>query len=497
MAACFYLPSSICVRATEFMHAHRLIVKVKEEAALNVRGATLQEMLGNLASQLKLPEGCALQESKLTRLHRRTGRRPAQSPPDLHRFLYLELPPGVDVEDCLRRLQQHPWIEYAEKDGIGRGGGIPDDPEFPSQWHHRNTISPGADIETPAAWDTTTGSRAVLVAVLDTGLAPALGEFENRIVTGYDFVNDDDDPADDHGHGTSVTGTLGATGNNGSLVAGVDWKCRIMPIKVLNSENVGYYSDWAEGVDFAVASGCKVINLSAGGSGTSTPLTQAIRGAVAQGVIFVTITHNHAGGTITYPGNLAETITVGATDEWDRRAGFSNYGPQIDLVAPGTNMWTVSRQGTAARWWGTSFAAPLVSGVCSLLAALDPEIDQEQARALLALGADDGIGEDGDTPGFDSFYGWGRLNAHHTLRLARTPLRLVGHRDRSDELWWPSPGNASEKRPFVVEWKNVWSDNWISAPATNGYRYTPDRTYWNSAPSPDRARYYRLRLRDL
>jgi uncharacterized repeat protein (TIGR01451 family) len=404
-----------------------VVVQFNAQAVAAFRGQPRLQALSKLASSLPLPAGSVLEETALSQWLRKRGpnrRGPgAAEEVDFSRFLYLRLPPGLTVPQCLARLRGHPWIDYVEPDGLGSGGEIiPDDPNFAQQWHHRNLAHPGADIRTPAAWEITTGSSHVIVAVLDTGLNVSLPEFEGRVVPGYDFVNQDDDPADDFGHGTAVTGTLAATANNGVLVAGVDWRCRIMPVKVLDAMNNGLYSWWAQGVDFAVSNGCKVINLSAGGSGSSTALTRAITNAIAQGVIFVTITHNDGVSLIRYPGNLPESITVGATDQQDRRAGFSNFGPEIDLVAPGVSIYTVSYVSGGTVWNGTSFAAPQVAGVCSLLAALRPGLTQEEARRFLTLGADDQVGDATDLPGFDDYYGYGRLNALNTLQLGTENL---------------------------------------------------------------------------
>src|SRR5690606_34058066 len=127
------------------------------------------------------------------------------------------------------------------------------------------------------------------------------------------------------------------------------------------------------------------------------------------GVIFVTITHNQSSSTIRYPGNLPETIAVGSTDDDDTRSSFSNWGDEIDLVAPGDTIYTISLAGTLQAWSGTSFSAPLVAGVASLLAALDPDITQEEVRTLLTAGAEDEVGDASDVKGWDVYHGWGRL----------------------------------------------------------------------------------------
>jgi subtilisin family serine protease len=357
-------------------------------------------------------------------------------------------------------------------------------------------VKASASIETPLAWDITQGSSNVLVAVLDSGLSPS-AEFAGRVVPGYNFAYGTADTTDDHGHGTAVAGTVAATGNNATVVAGVDWHCRLMPVKVLNSANNGLYSWWAQGIDFAVNKGAKVINLSAGGSGSSTLLTSAITNAIAHGTIFVTITHNDGTGVIRYPGNLTNCITVGATDEHDRRTGFSNYGPEIDLCAPGTNIYTVSQAGTLTYWWGTSFSAPLVTGTCALLAALRPEISHDEARLLLCAGAEDGVGDATDTTGFDNYYGWGRLNAYNSLLLAQTRVDRVSWSNHVVRLSWPSPANASNKQPYQVQFKNTVTAAWTTATAPAAFVYTTNRTSWSQTNIAASAQFYRVRLRPL
>jgi len=446
-----------------------------------------------------LPPGARLEEPAVGRLLRQqkvhdTATR-ANPPIDLNRFLYLYLPPELNVAQAVERLAGHPWVDYAEPDGIGSGGVVPNDPNFSQQWHHTNSIRLGADIHSTLAWNLTQGSSNILVAVLDTGLADTLSEFAGRVAPGYNFAYGDFDTTDDYGHGTVVAGVLCANANNATLGAGVDWRCNLMPIKVLDYSNYGYYSWWAQGIDFAVSQGAKVINLSAGGSTSDTTLTSSISDAIAQGVIFVTVTHNDGSGTIRFPGNLPMCITVGATDKNDRRAGFSNYGPQIDLVAPGTNIYSVGRSGGLESWWGTSFAAPQVAGVCSLLAGLRPDLRQDQARALVCAGAEDGVGDATDTPGFDNYYGWGRLNAYNTVLLAQTRIdQAQAIPGGGIVLSWSSPPNASNRQPYRVETAISVAGPWTLITNTNGFAYSPVRTYWTNAAPPPAAGFYRVRI---
>jgi subtilisin family serine protease len=417
------------------------------------------------------------------------------SSPDLSRFLYLHLAPGMSAPEAVQRTSGHPWVEYAELDGTGTGGLVPNDPLFGQQWHHNNSVRPGSDIHTPLAWNITQGSSDVLVAVLDTGLTDSLPEFSGRVVPGYNFAYSNNNTADDYGHGTAVAGILCANANNGVLGAGVDWQCRVMPIKVLDQNNYGYYSWWAQGIDYAVSHGVRVLNLSAGGSSSDLTLTLSISNAIASGAIFVTITHNDGAGVIRFPGNLPMCITVGATDQSDRRAGFSNYGPEIDLVAPGTNMVTVGRSGFSETWWGTSFAAPQVAGVCSMLAALRPDLNQDQARALVCAGAEDGVGDANDTPGFDIYYGWGRLNAYNSLLLAQTRIDqafLVA--GGGVVLSWPSPPNASNREPYRVATAAALESPWAVQTNTGTFGYTSTRTYWTNDTLGVPSAFYRVEI---
>ena len=441
---------------------------------------------------LDLPPGCTLKEPAFSRWLKR--HQPPQNGIHAHhqldqldfkRPLYLELPEALSAPECVERLNQHPLIEYAELDVVGTGGTtIPNDPNFPLQWYHRNLGSSGgsvpADIRSTEAWDLTQGSSNITVAILDTGLNTNLTEFIGRTVPGYDFVNDDNDPDDDHGHGTSVAGTLGANASNATLVAGMNWQCKIMPIKVLDASNTGFYSWWSDGIDYAVSNGCNVINLSAGGFPSSTTLSNSIMNAIAQGVIFVTISHNDGMESIRFPGRMEACITVGATSDDDHRWASSNYGPELDLVAPGQSIFTVSNTGTLQFWNGTSFAAPLVSGVAAMLVGLQPNLNQYQVERLLTLGADDEVGDAlEDMQGYDPFHGWGRLNAYNSLILLQTEIDTI-EKDQAENVMvtWTKAPNAETKKPYQISYTDNLTNNWITIASPSNLTYQTSTVQW-------------------
>ena len=469
------------LRAQPGYATNHILIQFKTEARQRLADGNLTDQLSALLRELRLPAGAELREPAMVHLQRHARKKSlslAHERIDLNRFLYLRLPPGLGVTECLRRLEKHPLLEYTEPDWIGTiAETIPNDPSFSDQWHHQNFMKPGACIQTPHAWEITRGSTNVLVAIMDSGLAD-LPEFTGRTAPGYNFAYTNSNTLDDNGHGTQVTAVLAANANNATLGAGVDWNCRIMPIKVFDSANQGLYSSWAQGIDFAVSKGCKIINLSGSGTEFSRTVQRAITNAIAQGVIFVTSAGNQGETNLGFPGYLTACITVGATDREDQRASFSNSGPQLDLVAPGADIITVGRFGDLESVRGTSFSTPMVAGVCALLAAVRPGLNQNEARQFLCAGAEDQVGDATDTQGFDNYHGWGRLNAFNSLLLATTQIdqpRIMGGQIK---LSWISPMNASNKRPFQVEYKKLLTDAWIPLTNANAFRYETHFTSW-------------------
>ncbi len=443
-----------------------------------------------------LPAGARLEESGFATWRRAQAGKAADTL-DADDWLYCHRPATQSVDHLLAALKANPLVDYAEPDYVGTGGVAPNDPSFGAQWHHRNNGTTNAvrpDIRSTNAWAITTGSTNVILAVLDTGIATANVEFAGRLLPGYDYANSDNDPSDDHSHGTAVAGDAAANGNNANLVAGVDWQCRILPVKVLDSSNSGLYSWWSSGIAYAVAQGAAVINLSAGGSGANTSLSNAIMSAINAGAVFVTITHNQSSSAVTFPGRMLPCITVGATASNDQRASYSNYGTSIDLCAPGSGIQSVHYTGGGYSGNGTSFAAPLVAGAACLLRAVRPGLNQEAVRTLLCASADDQVGNPAeDIAGFDSYHGWGRLNVHAALQLALADFASATG-GPAPAFTWEAPANAGQRRPFRVDAAVGPDGPWVTAAAPVSITYTTGLASWAAAgaSTSTAARLYRL-----
>ncbi len=283
----------------------------------------------------------------------------------------------------------------------------------------------------------------VTVAILDTGVA--FENFQNfqqapdligtRFVAGYDFVNTDSHLNDDQGHGTHVAGTLAQATNNGEGAAGVAYEATNMPVKILDSRGQGSYAAIVQGINYAVANGAKVINLSLSGSSQSQALAEAITQARARGVLVVAAAGNN-NGPVGYPAAYANTLAVGAVRFDQSRARYSNFGPPLDLVAPGGDNRSdqnsdgfgdgILQQTFKAGeintfrylfFEGTSMATPHVSGVIALLLAKVPNLTPDQIEAILKT-----TSKDLGPPGRDNEFGYGLLQAADALAALTDPL---------------------------------------------------------------------------
>lgn len=331
------------------------------------------------------------------------------TPSELSRVYIVELAPSSSLVEMIEAFSALPFIDYAEPDVVMRAVQIPNDPYFNQQWALNNTGqtggTPDADIDAPEAWDISEGSSGVMLGIIDSGVDPNHQDLNGKVMNGYDFANNDFNPMDDHGHGTHIAGIAAANSNEGIGIAGVCPKCRILPVKVLTDTGWGYSSWIAQGIAYATSYGADVINLSLGGTTYSSVLHDAIKYAYQKEIAVIAAAGNSGSTPILYPAKHPESIAVAATDHNDNNPWFSNYGPEMDIAAPGSSILSSLPNNEYTKWSGTSMATPHVTGAAGVLLSLKPDLTPEEMRTCLRETADD-LG----TSGWDEYYGAGRLN---------------------------------------------------------------------------------------
>ena len=388
--------------------------------------------------------------ASVAELHRSVGTSPLRAFPALH-LQVVKLKSGLSVEDAAQRYRADPRVRYAEPDYRVSAQATPNDPRFQDQWALHNTGQTGgttdADIDAPEAWNVTTGSSGVVVAVIDTGLDtthPDLagnlwvnsGEIPGNGIDddGNGYVDDvhginamlgTGDPSDDNGHGTHVAGTIGASGNNGVGVVGVNWNVRLLPCKFLNAGGMGYTSDAVTCLEYVrhlrdrgepiVAS-----NNSWGGTEGSQALADAID--AQREILFVAAAGNNLQDDDYipfYPASydLPNIISVASTVSTDFLAGTTNFGSDsVQLAAPGEFILSTVPGGQYGYLSGSSMAAAHVTGVAALVKGMDSNRDWRDVRNLVLAGAD-------PLPSVDDKTIVGRrLNAFGSVSCANRPL---------------------------------------------------------------------------
>lgn len=377
---------------------------------------------------------------------------------DMANTFRVSLPPEQDVEQAAQALQALDGVVYAEANRWRETSVVPNDPNFPAQWGLTR-------IRAPEAWDRTTGSPQIVVAVIDTGIDLDHPELAGLLVAGTDMVDlgpnptpppgfrfegdwqgRDNDPQDEVGHGTHVAGTIACATNNGSLVAGVTWNCRLMPVKVLTRivnignpadvRGTGSTADVAAGIRWAADHGARVINLSLGSSQATNVERDAVAYAVSRGVVVVAAMGNagpNAGPS--FPAAYPDVIAVGAINSADQRAAFSQVGAHIDVAAPGVGILSTVWNNATATFQGTSMASPHVAGVAALILSCNSTLSAAQVGDIIRQTAQPLRDAPGD-PVPNNAYGFGCVDAKAAIDRACpqmpitrtvqcTPSRLV------------------------------------------------------------------------
>lgn len=312
-----------------------------------------------------------------------------------------------EVPAAIARLERERILDYAEPNYIVEASAIPNDTWFADQW--------GLDeVNASDAWDLGGQGAGVTVAVLDSGTSAKGKDGIQNLVAGYDAVYNGDENSDVVGHGTHVSGTIAQTTNNAYGVAGLSPDVDLMPVKVLGDGGWGSNYDIAEGIRWAADNGADVVNMSLGGGGWSNSIHSAVVHADDAGVTVLAASGNSGRrGTLDYPAQYDEVISVGATDAWQRVTSYSNEGPSLDITAPGEGILQETPWGWGT-WGGTSMACPHAAATAALIIA-QGITDPAEVREILQVTA-----EDLGSAGFDQAYGHGVIDAYAAVAEAQS-----------------------------------------------------------------------------
>jgi len=358
---------------------------------------------------------------------------------------------GDECEPFINKMLDHPFVRYVESDQITYTTFIPNDPRYSEQWGP-------AKIKAPSAWDLEKGENNIVLAIIDSGVDYNHEDLSDRFgaLKGTDIVNGDNDPMPDPSipyddHGTHVAGIAAATINNGKGVAGIA-QVTLLAVKVLNGRT-GWVSDEAEGIRWAADNGADAISISIE-SDSLTVLRDACQYAWNQGIVTVAASGNGDTRGVRYPAAYETVVAVGAINQNDERCSYpswgSNYGPELELVAPGYQILSTVLNNNYQSKSGTSMATPHVSGVAALILSNNPGLTNQQVRDILDNTADD-LGD----PGRDEYFGFGRVDTYEGVASAGGSKQITVYNDGNTDLHVVSiecdePWLSTNSTSFVV-----------------------------------------------
>jgi thermitase len=344
---------------------------------------------------------------EVAQVHRQLGGQVKETIPNIG-VQVVTVPKGQAMAK-VKAYSTHPKVDYAEPDFMVQALGSPNDPGFVNQWGM-------VKVQALQAWDVTTGSSQVNIAILDTGVDLDHPDLATKIISNINFTTSP--TADDaYGHGTHVAGIAAAITNNGLGVAGLGYTSTIMNVKVLGDDGLGYWSGVAQGIVWAADNGAEVINMSLGGSSGSSTVESAINYAWNKGVVVVAAAGNDGSSSPSYPAYYTNCIAVAATDKIDNLASWSNRGDWVDVAAPGASIYSTLKDGSYGYKTGTSMASPHVAGLAALVFTVVTDSNDngrlnDDVRARIETTCDD-VGMSGISSG--------RINAYKAVGGSTPP----------------------------------------------------------------------------
>lgn len=392
-------------------------------------------------------------------------------------MVVVQRPPIETQSSSVTLMAQNDFVEYVEPNYIYRALALPNDTSFGKQWGLKSSLSNGIDIGAEAAWDVTTGSEQIIVGIIDSGVDLSHPELKGNLwvnqaeangqpgvdddgngyvddINGFNAINPRSSPNDESGHGTHCAGTIGATGNDGVGITGVNWKVKIMPLRFLGSDGVGTLEAAIRAIDYGIKMGARILSNSWGAYTSSQGLQEAIERSNQAGILFVAAAGNDGTNNDIKPmfpasHPIANVISVAASNERGVMAPFSNWGKTtVHIGAPGAAILGLWKNGETASKSGTSMAAPFVSGVAALILSHEPHLTHlELKERILKTARPLGDFRNRTVTG-------GLVNAYYGIN------NLIAPPDENDPANWKSiPINISSEHPYKPQTKQVFEVN--------------------------------------
>jgi serine protease len=359
------------------------------------------------------------------------------------------------VDSLVKSLEQNDFIEYAEKVPLYRISYVPDDIKV-VQWGLYK-------INAELAWGISKGSSNVVIAVVDNAVNTMHNDLAANIEpnSGYDITDGDNNPNPPAGigvnsefnHGTHVSGIASAVTDNGFGIASLGFSCKIMPVKCATDNSSGQYlSNPFDGVYYAANANANIINMSFESSAKSATEQDIADFAYSLGVVLVAAAGNDSSSSPVYPAACNHVIGVGATDQNDLKTVFSNYGQDLDVLAPGNNIYSTMgySNNVFGYYSGTSMSSPLVCGLAGLILSENPKLSPDQVKSYIERGC---VNIDALNPGFKNQLGHGRIDAYNTLKLVQSDLGNYVNNNKINI--YPNPSNGLFNLQFLQDYSST------------------------------------------